>query len=221
MVAVAVGLATGPCGVPKSWGCGVPTSTGTAPDLGSVALIIKIYSSHIPPHLFQPFLDILFPSPDLTPIAPPYSTCQRRFTLLLHLVLPPESPGRGATVHLDGAPTRRPPPLFCASLPCSAATRSSSREPVTFVPHLVPPLHCPRPAPRSLSSPGVLPYKSTFLLLTASVARTSAPPLSASTGGPVSCRSKSVCAVFFCPPSLVHPPLPPCVLRRRLVSSGV
>ena len=34
--------------------------TGTAPDLGSVALIITTYSSHHPPHLFRPFLDNSF-----------------------------------------------------------------------------------------------------------------------------------------------------------------
>ena len=34
----------------------------TAPDLSSITLIIKNYSSHLPPHLFWPFLDLFFPS---------------------------------------------------------------------------------------------------------------------------------------------------------------
>ena len=35
--------------------------TGTALDLGPVAFIIKTYSSYLPPHLFQPFLDLSSP----------------------------------------------------------------------------------------------------------------------------------------------------------------
>ena len=112
----------------------------TAPDLGSVTLIITTYCSHLPSHLFQPFLDFLFPTIALTPIAPPSSTRQLRFTLSLHLLLPLNSPWRGVTVHLDGASTRRLPTLLYASIPILEATRSSSRKPVTAIPYpLAPP----------------------------------------------------------------------------------
>ena len=111
--------------------------TGTSLYLGYVDIIITTYSSHLPPHLFQPFLGLIFP--DLTPIAPPFSTSWCRFALSLHPLLPPNSPRLGATVHLDGAPTRRSPPLVCAYLPLWAATRIYSREPVTAATHMVGP----------------------------------------------------------------------------------
>ena len=47
------------------------------------------------------------------------------------------------------------------------------------------------------------------------------PPMTSLTGGSVPWQSRGVCAVFFCLPSRVHIPLPPCVPRRLLVSYGV
>ena len=53
----------------------------TALKLGSITLIITTHSSHLLPHLFQLFLDILFSLPYLTTMALPSYNHQRYFTL--------------------------------------------------------------------------------------------------------------------------------------------
>ena len=67
------------------------------------------WTYHLPPPIFYPSTSLLY-----------------LFALgfLLHFL-----PGFGATVHLDGATARLPPPLICASLPYWAAQRSSSCKP--------------------------------------------------------------------------------------------
>ena len=88
--------------------------TGTAPDIVSVTLTNITFSGHLPPNLFQIFQDI---SPPLHPLIlllllPPSSAHLRRFTISLHLISPQLARAQsGATIHLDGAPLRRPPPL--------------------------------------------------------------------------------------------------------------
>ena len=102
-------------------------------------------------------MDVHFPPPDITPVAPPYFTLWRRFALPLHPLLPPNLTGCGATIHLGGSPTCQPPLL--------TVIPSLSRRP-QVVPHAslwlqylirFSPLFCPWPAPRSLSSPGGSP----------------------------------------------------------------
>ena len=88
--------------------------TGTAPDLGSVALININYFSHLPPDLFQPFLDISPPPPPwydshCSPVLHPSTP----ICYLIEPAFPPQlsQAQSGATIHLEGAPTLRPPPL--------------------------------------------------------------------------------------------------------------
>ena len=91
--------------------------TGTAPDLGSITLINITYSSHLPTNLFQPFLDLSPPPspPDMTPIAPPFYTCRRRFALSLHTHTPTR----------PGAERSNRPPGWKPHPPASTALRVS------------------------------------------------------------------------------------------------
>ena len=116
----------------KLWGCGVPASVRDYYSL-RLCLFIKIYCSLLPTHLFQSCYGSTFPPLYLTPIAPPYFTLWRRFALSLHPLLLPNSTGCRVTIHLDGAPTCRRPPLVWSSLHLWAPTRSSSREPMTAI----------------------------------------------------------------------------------------
>ena len=155
----------------------------------------------------------------LTHIAPPYYALWQRFNLSFHPLLPPNSPRRRATIHLDGAPTLRHLPLVDASLPFwqpQGVPCASSR-----LPYLVqtPPFDildlspCPC-QPQGFSHSRVL---SSFFLTTLPLF--CPPPLPATTGGPVPCCSQHIFVVFLHISSLVHLPLPSRVLRRLLVSS--
>ena len=134
------------------------------------ATFIQLYYSLLPPHLFQPCSGS--PSP---PPPGPNSYCSPIFhpsTPLISLfapAYPPQLARCGATIHLGGAPTCWPPPPVCASLPCwrpQGVTRAS-----LWLPSLVrlPSLCRPRPAPRSLSDPGVLPSEGGSLPPSASL----------------------------------------------------
>ena len=113
--------------------------TGNDPYLGSIVIFTNILDSSRPTCFnrfcishFRPwkwFLSL----PHIPPVDAAFLYCFNRFSP------PPNSPGRGETVHLYGAPTLRLPPLFCASLPYWAATSSSLREPVSFIPCMVSP----------------------------------------------------------------------------------
>ena len=113
---------------------------------------------------------IFSPTLYLITISPPIFTLRRFFALYLHSIIPSNSTGHEATICLDGAPNRRPPPLVCDSLSCLAATKSSLCKPLTFILHPVAPLCHPWPSRSSLSDPGVLPYEGWFLPLTDYVA---------------------------------------------------
>ena len=99
--------------------------TVTPLDLGSVANAQHLlYTSQ--PTCSKCVQDLRSPSPppDLSSIAPPSFTRQRRLYISLHPLLlppPPISPGRGAILHLDGAPACRPPPLVRTSLTFQAS----------------------------------------------------------------------------------------------------
>ena len=185
--------------------------------------MLNTYS--IPPAPSVPTLFWIFVSPSprtylislphINPVGAAYLSLFTRF------FPPPISPGRRATFHLDGAPTCRPPPLVCTSLPCRASqgvTRAS-----LWLPPLVrlpPPLQsftCSHFPVSSRYSPvrGSLP-PSACLHHPHAHSRPYRPSTAAqSPAGPewlASCSS--VCL------SLVLPPLHPHVQLRLLVSSG-
>ena len=129
-VVVVVGMASVMCSVSESWGGGIP-NLDRDHSVPRFRHYLYNYSSLLPPQRFQPFLDNSFSLPDLTPITPRSSICRRFFYLLLHPLLPPNSPGHGASVHCGGAPNRLPPPFAYTSLPCWATTSSYLRDPVS------------------------------------------------------------------------------------------
>ena len=83
--------------------------TGTTLYLSYVAIFTTILDYSRPTY-FNYVLDISFSPQDLTPINPLYSTCWRRFDLLLHPLLPPQL----ARVRSDRPPGRRPHPSASA-----------------------------------------------------------------------------------------------------------
>ena len=101
----------------------------TAKSLDSASYLDYTFTLSRPTHNFStisgssiPFL----PLPRPIPYRPPSSTRQHLLYIYLHPILPPSLlPGRGATSHLDRGPTRQPPLLVCASLPCREAQTSS------------------------------------------------------------------------------------------------
>ena len=110
--------------------------TVTGPDLRSGTNSYTIYISLT--HLFQLCFGspppspraYLLSTPNLSPIdSDSLSLCTHFYPLIL--------PGSGATVHLDGDPTRRPPPLVCISIPFRVAQRISLREIVPAFPRPV------------------------------------------------------------------------------------
>ena len=158
---------------------------------------------------------VIYPPPPptyLTPIAPPSIILLGCFSLSLHTFIPPNSPGHGATIHLDGAPTLWPPPIVCTYFAWACDCRPLSGW-ILFAVLYLRPGPCQHQwfyRPRVPSSFWLPPLLSRLIL-----------SLPASTGGPVSCRSQGVCVVFLCPLFLVYLPLPTCIMLHLLVSSGV
>ena len=110
---------------------------------------IILLSSPSDPQLLLPFSGSFIPflpPPGPIPYRPQSFTRLRRFSLSLHPLLCPHTARRGATVHLDGAPTCRSPPLVCTFLPFWAAQGVPRAS--LCLPYLVrlPPLCRPRPA---------------------------------------------------------------------------
>ena len=195
--------------------------TVTAPDLGSVANITTVIS--LPPCMSQLRSGSLFSPPPIpiyyrSPIFQPPTTLISLFT---HASTPPISSRFRETIHLDSAPTRRPPPLVCAFLPWRADQWFTCASLWMHSLAQIHPLWRPLPATRSLSDPGFLLSKGTFLPLPDSTICTHIHPLPSLTGVPISCRHQVVGVVFFFPPNLVHPPCPLRVQSRLLVFSGV
>ena len=132
--------------------------------------MINTYSIHPAPPV--PTVFWIFVSPFPGPISY-LSPIFHLLTPLLSLLSPdstsPIYTRRGATVHLDGAPTRRPAPLVCNSLPLRADWGVSHTS--LWPPSLIPlPHHChPWPATRFMSAPEVLLYEGPFLPLPASI----------------------------------------------------
>ena len=187
-------------------------------------LSITLLSSPSAPQFLLPFSGSFIPflpPPIPIPYRPPSFTCQRRFSLSLHLFLPtPLLPSRRATVHLDGAPACRPPPLVCAFLPCRESQRSSSSEPCLPSPVQLPPLAVLDLCPGSCRLQ-VYPVQGSF-------------PPSACLNHPHACSPPCRPRPAAQPPDgprwwrcvlrTVYPVLPPRpsrVPRRLLVSSGV
>ena len=127
---------------------------------------------------------------------------------LLYPLLIPYSPRRGATVHIDVAPIRQPPPLV-SELPSLAVLNLLTRYlpdpgvsryvPVSAV-SLVrfPPLWYPQPAPRSLSTPRDSPF--CWSIHTSKCLRR--PPIRSPPSRlylrTSNCWSWGVCVVFYC-----------------------
>ena len=199
--------------------------TFTPPDLVFVTYCYYYYSS--PPHLFfSRFLDCFFCFSlllEIPPIAPFFSPVNATYVSIFTRFFPhPLLPSRGATIHLDGAPSRRPPRLVCTSLLFWLAQRSSLCDACLTYPVRFPPLDvfdlCPGPCrPQGSPIQGSLPPSVISINLTPS------PPLSALTGGPAPCWYREV-AYFSsspCPLSPVRLPIPTCVTCCILVSSEV
>ena len=163
--------------------------------------------------MFQPCSGYPSPPspPDLTPITTPYFTLQRRFALSLHPLIPPNSTSRGATIHLEGAPSAG---LHCFSeIPSLYGWPQGVPRASLWLASLVrfsPPCF-PRPVSRSLSAPGVLLSKVNVLPLPSSIFRTSAPP-------PVGLKRrpspllvpKGLCRVILSPIPFASASPPPC-----------
>ena len=133
---------------------------GIATVLDSVTCI-QLYYSLLLTHLFQPCSGSPFlpPGPNsyISPIMYPFTPLRS----LLSSASPPNLPGCGATIHMDGAPTRRPPPLVCASLPYWSYTRISLRKPVTIFP-LSPPPYMSSICTQVPFSPMVSPFRGSL-----------------------------------------------------------
>ena len=86
--------------------------TGTSTELISVA-IFNLILYPLRPTCYKICLDIYFYPPPWTYfLPPPYMSLFDTYSLyMLHPLITTNSNGRGATVHLDVAPTHRPPPL--------------------------------------------------------------------------------------------------------------
>ena len=148
--------------------------TGISPDLSSVA-IINFISSLYCPTCFKHFLDLsLFPPPPDLLLPPPHlSPCNAVPISLFHPLLPPNSPGRGAFVHMDVAPTLQPTPLVISLTSLAVIDLLPRSLPYPGFPCRVPvnvmflvrlhPLCCPQPAPRSLSAPRGFPFQGYLL----------------------------------------------------------
>ena len=159
-------------------------------------------------------------SPDLSPISLHISPVYAASHSLCTRVSPPISPGRVATVHMGGNPSCRPPSLVCAFLPWWA-TQGVPRASLclTSLFRLPPPLPSSTCEIRSLSAPGLsrtgLPY---YIFLPPPSALPIPPPASLDRRpSPLSVPGGGV--VFLILPSPVHPPHPPRVPHRLLVSS--
>ena len=144
--------------------------------LGTVANA-NTYSIPPTPPVPTVFWILVYPSPRKYLLSLPHLSPIKTASLsLCTRFSPPISPWRGATVHLDGASARRPPPLVCASLPWRPA-RGVPRASL-WLPSLVrlSPLWRPRPAPRSLTASGVFLSEGPFLYLLVSIILTLDPP---------------------------------------------
>ena len=136
---------------------------GKYPDLGSIA-IITLLTILPTPSVTTMFWIFIYP-PVPTSYHPP-PICTYLCCTLFYL---PNYPGSGASVHLDDTPTLRPPtliPLIPSLVILNLLPRFLlppgvlRRMPVTSV-SLVhsPPILCPIPATRSLSSPRGSPFQ--------------------------------------------------------------
>ena len=217
-------LSTSPWGLSELLGGGFPTSDidHSGPRIRRLLLLL-IYPS-APPFpspvygSFIPFLPPLRPIPYL----PPSFTHRHQFSLFLHpLLLPPY------LVRLRGnCPPgwRSCPPDATACLhypPMLGGPNEFLAQAVHAFYRLVVLSCCPRPVPRSLSTPGFYrPTVPSSLFLTPSPSHPLVSPaclgrrpsnLSIPGGG----------VAFFIPPSSFIPSRPPRVLRRLLVSSEV
>ena len=135
--------------------------TGTAMDLGSVTIIVTIILASSAPPVSTVSGSFYFLPPSYHPphqqpfvVAAPFSVCSTRS--------PPPLPVWN-TVHLNVAHTRHPP----ASAACLCALIRMSASAAVYLVRS-PPLFCPWPAPRSLSSPGGFTHRGSFYIHCAS-----------------------------------------------------
>ena len=130
---------------------------------------------------------------DLYPINPHISLIHAASLSLCTRFYPPISPGRRSTVHLDGAPTCRPPPLVCAFSPDGQPKKFLSRASVCFLLSGCPPFYVLDLRKKFTVGPRVLLSRGNFLPITDSTTRTRIGlPMLASTGGPLPCWSRLV-----------------------------
>ena len=125
---------------------------------------------------------------DLSPIAPHIKPVEAASLSLCTCLSPPISPGRRATVHLDGAPACWPPPLVCALLPSWTVQRVPCAS--LCIPYFVglPSLCRPWLAQSGPCRSQVSPVQESlppYACLHHPHARPTPPPLPDSTGGPV------------------------------------
>ena len=178
----------------------------------------------LPQHLFRPCSVSLFPpSPGKISYCPPIF---HPLTLLLSIFVPASSPYHFAGMRSTRLPVQRPHPP--ASTPrlrfplILGGPRSSLRKPVSAFPHPgAPPLSSLTFSkvpvlPRGFPIKGYLPPSACLHHPHARSPPCHPRPAAQS---PASPKWFALCS--FVPPSCVHPPRPPRVPRRLLVSSGV
>ena len=203
------------------WWGSKPQSETTQTLDSATFLTITLLSSPSAPQFLLPFSGLFIrflPPPGPIPYHPKSSTRRRCFSISLHPLLPPIFPGCESTVHLDGAPACRPPPLVYTFFPFWAAQG---------VPHAslcmtslvrLPPLFRPQPAQSCPCCPHGSPVYGvpSSLFLTHHMHARSPPPAGLNRlPSPLPFLGGGV--MFFVPLSPVHPPCPPCVPRCLLV----